>query len=48
MKLWQVTARRMMGETVEPVVEPAKGDKRFKDEAWKESSSSTTSSSPTC
>jgi polyhydroxyalkanoate synthase len=34
MKLWQVTAQRMMGQKVEPVVEPAKGDKRFKDPAW--------------
>src|SRR6266567_8715424 len=36
MKLWQVTAQRMMGQTVEPVVEPAKGDKRFADPAWKD------------
>lgn len=28
MDLWQNTARRMAGETVEPVVQPAKGDKR--------------------
>ena len=34
MKLWQVTAQRMMGQTVEPVAEPAKGDKRFNDPAW--------------
>ncbi|MBP7648307.1 MAG: class I poly(R)-hydroxyalkanoic acid synthase [Phenylobacterium sp.] len=32
--LWQTTARRMAGETVEPVVEPAKGDKRFNDPDW--------------
>lgn len=32
--LWQNTARRMAGETVEPVVEPAKGDKRFNDPDW--------------
>ncbi len=32
--LWQNTARRMGGETVEPVVEPAKGDKRFNDPDW--------------
>ncbi len=36
MKLWQVTAQRMMGQAVEPVVEPAKGDKRFNDPAWKD------------
>ena len=36
MKLWQVTAQRMMGQTAEPVVEPAPGDKRFKDPAWKD------------
>ncbi len=36
MKLWQVTAQRMMGQKVEPVAEPAKGDKRFNDPAWKE------------
>src|SRR6476620_4236059 len=33
MKLWQVTARSMMGQTGDPVVEPAKGDKRFADPA---------------
>jgi polyhydroxyalkanoate synthase len=36
MKLWQVTAQRMMGQTVEPVAEPARGDKRFNDPAWKD------------
>jgi polyhydroxyalkanoate synthase subunit PhaC len=36
MKLWQVTAQRMMGQKVEPVAEPAKGDKRFNDPAWKD------------
>lgn len=36
MKLWQVTAQRMMGQKVEPLVEPAKGDKRFNDPAWKD------------
>ncbi len=36
MKLWQATAQRMMGQTVEPVAEPAKGDKRFADPAWKD------------
>jgi polyhydroxyalkanoate synthase len=33
-RLWQVEARKLRGETVEPVIEPAKGDKRFSDQAW--------------
>ena len=32
--LWQNTAKRMGGEKVEPVVVPAKGDKRFNDPDW--------------
>jgi polyhydroxyalkanoate synthase len=32
--LWQSTARRMAGEETTPVVEPAKGDKRFNDPDW--------------
>lgn len=36
MKLWDATARRMIGETVEPVVAPDKDDKRFKDDTWTE------------
>ncbi|WP_411288153.1 class I poly(R)-hydroxyalkanoic acid synthase [Phenylobacterium sp.] len=32
--LWQATTRRMGGETPEPVVSPAKGDKRFNDPDW--------------
>jgi len=36
MNLWQVTAQRMMGQPVAPVAEPAKGDKRFNDPAWKD------------
>src|SRR6201991_3657592 len=36
MRLWQVNAQRMMGQTAEPVAEPAKGDKRFSDPAWKD------------
>ncbi|MEI6204300.1 MAG: class I poly(R)-hydroxyalkanoic acid synthase, partial [Enhydrobacter sp.] len=35
-QLWQNTAQRLMGQTVPPVVEPAKGDKRFNDPAWKD------------
>ncbi|MYL23816.1 class I poly(R)-hydroxyalkanoic acid synthase [Halomonas alkaliantarctica] len=32
--LWQQNARAMAGEEVEPLIQPAKGDRRFKDEAW--------------
>jgi polyhydroxyalkanoate synthase subunit PhaC len=35
-KLWENTAKRMQGETVEPVVQPDKGDRRFKDQSWSE------------
>ena len=34
MELWQSAARRASGEAVPPVVEPAKGDKRFLDPDW--------------
>jgi len=34
--LWQSATRRMTGETSEPVVSPAKGDKRFVDPDWSE------------
>src|SRR4029450_6466520 len=36
LNLWQGPRQRMMGKKVEPVVEPAKGDKRFNDAAWKD------------
>jgi polyhydroxyalkanoate synthase len=36
MKLWQATAQRMMGQPAAPVAEPARGDKRFADPAWKD------------
>ena len=36
MDLWTRTVKRMQGETTEPVVAPAKDDKRFKDAAWTE------------
>jgi polyhydroxyalkanoate synthase len=36
MGLWERTARVMMGGTVDPVVSPAAGDKRFKDKDWEE------------
>jgi len=34
--LWQASARRMAGETPEPIVSPARGDKRFNDPDWQE------------
>ena len=34
MNLWHSTARRIMGETVQPVIAPQPGDKRFKYSAW--------------
>ncbi len=34
--LWQSNLKRMMGEDSAPVIEPAKGDRRFKDEQWSE------------
>jgi len=34
--LWDRTARRMMGEKVEPMVTPKPGDKRFRDKEWQE------------
>jgi polyhydroxyalkanoate synthase subunit PhaC len=36
MELWQTTARRMMGEQTQPVIEPSRGDRRFKDKDWQE------------
>jgi polyhydroxyalkanoate synthase subunit PhaC len=36
MGLWQATARKMMGETSEPVIAPPPGDRRFRDPAWEE------------
>ena len=34
--LWQSNLQRMMGKEAEPVIEPAQGDRRFKDEEWSE------------
>ena len=34
MDLWQATARRMAGGKAGPVAEPARDDRRFRDEAW--------------
>ncbi len=36
MELWQSAARKAAGEEVEPIVTPAKGDKRFNDPDWAE------------
>jgi polyhydroxyalkanoate synthase len=36
MSLWQASMLRMMGARAEPIVEPAKGDKRFRHEDWHE------------
>ncbi len=36
LNLWQHTAQRMLGQDVPPVIEPAPGDKRFKDKDWSE------------
>lgn len=35
--LWERTARRIGGEAVEPVIQPAPEDRRFKDEEWAKS-----------
>ena len=37
MTLWQNTARRMMGIETEPVIDAAATDRRFRDDAWKDS-----------
>jgi len=34
--LWQHVTQRMLGQEVDPVAVPVKGDRRFKDEAWEE------------
>jgi polyhydroxyalkanoate synthase subunit PhaC len=36
MTLWEGTARRMLGGEAATVVEPAKGDRRFKADAWQQ------------
>jgi len=36
MTLWQNTARRIMGMDPAPVIDAASGDRRFRDDAWKE------------
>jgi polyhydroxyalkanoate synthase len=37
LKLWSTTTQRFLGGEAAPVVEPAAGDRRFKDAAWQES-----------
>ena len=37
MKLWQSTAQRMMGQEAEPVIEPDRSDRRFRDPLWEDS-----------
>ena len=34
MTLWQRTAQRFLGGPAEPLIEPAQGDRRFRDAAW--------------
>ncbi|MDA0998217.1 MAG: class I poly(R)-hydroxyalkanoic acid synthase, partial [Proteobacteria bacterium] len=34
--IWQQAAKRLQGGPASPVIEPAKDDKRFKDDAWNE------------
>ncbi|HET7410448.1 MAG TPA: class I poly(R)-hydroxyalkanoic acid synthase [Paracoccaceae bacterium] len=36
-ELWARATRRALGEAVEPLVEPDRGDRRWKDEQWRES-----------
>jgi polyhydroxyalkanoate synthase len=36
MTLWQNTARKMMGIVHEPVIDAASGDRRFRDDMWKD------------
>lgn len=36
LSLWQTTASRMMGQDTDSVIEPDKGDRRFRDPAWSE------------
>lgn len=36
MALWRSSTLRMLGEQSEPIIEPEKDDRRFRDEAWQE------------
>lgn len=35
-KLWQESARKLMGEEAQAVIQPAAGDRRFRNEVWQE------------
>jgi polyhydroxyalkanoate synthase subunit PhaC len=34
LRLWQTTGMRLLGQQPEPVIEPERGDRRFRDPAW--------------
>jgi polyhydroxyalkanoate synthase len=34
LRLWQSTSQRLLGQAVEPVAEPGRDDRRFRDPAW--------------
>jgi polyhydroxyalkanoate synthase len=34
MRLWQSAGQRLLGHPVDPVIEPERGDRRFRDPAW--------------
>ncbi|MEM9533471.1 MAG: class I poly(R)-hydroxyalkanoic acid synthase [Pseudomonadota bacterium] len=36
MSLWQETTKKMLGQESQPVAEPERGDRRFKDPAWQD------------
>ncbi|MGH6913652.1 MAG: class I poly(R)-hydroxyalkanoic acid synthase, partial [Geminicoccales bacterium] len=33
-QLWETTSRRLLGQSIEPVIAPERGDRRFRDPAW--------------
>jgi polyhydroxyalkanoate synthase subunit PhaC len=37
LRLWQHMGQRMLGQTSEPLIEPERGDRRFRDPAWQDS-----------
>ena len=36
MRLWQSTARKLAGQTTDPVIKPTKSDKRFRHDGWEQ------------
>ncbi|MGH6918993.1 MAG: class I poly(R)-hydroxyalkanoic acid synthase, partial [Geminicoccaceae bacterium] len=34
LQLWQATSRQLLGQDVPPVIQPERGDRRFRDPAW--------------